>query len=193
MGKGKKPATYEDIEALPVGWVGEIIADELVASPRPAMGHARVTSVLGTELGGPFDLGRGGPGGWWLFDEPEIHLGRDVLVPDLAGWRRERLPRPPAPNEPFMTVAPDWLCEVLSPSTVAMDRGRKLPLYLREGVGHVWLVDPLARTLEVLRREAHGWLLVATYTGDESVRVEPFDAVELGLGLLWLPEARPEP
>ncbi|HYO72315.1 MAG TPA: Uma2 family endonuclease, partial [Archangium sp.] len=85
MGKGKKPATYEDIEALPVGWVGEIIEDELVASPRPVMGHARVTSVLGTELGGPFDLGRGGPGGWWLFDEPEVHLGRNVLVPDLAG------------------------------------------------------------------------------------------------------------
>ncbi|KFA87447.1 Uma2 family endonuclease [Archangium violaceum] len=188
MGKGKKPATYEDIEALPVGWVGEIIEDELVASPRPAMGHGRVTSVLGVELGGPFDLGRGGPGGWWIFFEPEIHFGRNVLVPDLAGWRRERLPKPPARNEPFMKVAPDWLCEVLSPSTESMDRARKLPLYHREGVSHVWLVDPLARTLEVLRREARGWLLVATHTGDERVRAEPFEAVEFGLELLWLPE-----
>jgi Uma2 family endonuclease len=190
MGKGKKPATYEDIKALPVGWVGEIIEEELVASPRPAMGHARVAAVLGTELGGPFDLGRGGPGGWWLFVEPEVHLGRDVLVPDLAGWRRERLPRPPAPTEPFMTVAPDWLCEVLSPSTLAVDRKRKLPLYYREGVGHVWLVDPLARTLEVLRHEPGGWLLVATFGGDESVRAEPFEAVELGLESLWLPTER---
>lgn len=188
MGKAKKPATYEDIEALPVGWVGEIIEDELVASPRPAMGHARVSSVLGTELGGAFDLGRGGPGGWWIFFEPEVHLGRNVLVPDLAGWCRERLPNPPAPSEPFMTVAPDWLCEVLSPSSEARDRARKLPLYHREGVGHVWLVDPLARTLEVLRREAKGWLLVATHTGDERVRAEPFEAVELGLGPFWLPK-----
>ena len=189
MGKGKKPATYEDIEALPVGWVGEIIEEELVASPRPAMGHARVAAVLNTELGGPFDLGRGGPGGWWLFVEPEVHLGRNVLVPDLAGWRRERLPRPPASDEPYMTVAPDWVCEVLSPSTQAVDRKRKLPLYHREGVAHLWLVDPLARTLEVLRREPGGWLLVATFGGDESVRAEPFDAVALALESLWLPQA----
>jgi Uma2 family endonuclease len=189
MGKGKKPATYEDIEALPVGWVGEIIEEELVASPRPAMGHARVAAVLNTELGGPFDLGRGGPGGWWLFVEPEVHLGRNVLVPDLAGWRRERLPQPPASDAPYMTVAPDWVCEVLSPSTQAVDRKRKLPLYHREGVAHLWLVDPLARTLEVLRREPGGWLLVATFGGDESVRAEPFDAVVLALESLWLPQA----
>ena len=184
----KKPATYEDIEALPVGWVGEILEEELVASPRPAMGHSRVSSVLGSRLGGPFDQGQGGPGGWWIFDEPEIHLRRDVIVPDLAGWRRERLERPPTPSQPFMTVAPDWVCEVLSPSTVAVDRGRKLPIYLREGVGHVWFVDPLARTLEVLRREERGWHLVATYPGHASVRAEPFDAVELPLGALWLPK-----
>ncbi|MBM7112557.1 Uma2 family endonuclease [Archangium primigenium] len=186
MGQRKKPATYEDIEALPVGWVGELLEDELVAAPRPALGHARVCSMLGTQLGGPFDLGQGGPGGWWLFFEPEIHLGRDVLVPDLAGWRRERLPGPPAPSTPFMTVAPDWVCEVLSPSTQAVDRERKLPRYHREGVGHVWLVEPLTRTLDVLRWGAGGWSSVATHQGPGTVHAEPFQAVALQLAALWL-------
>jgi Uma2 family endonuclease len=189
MGNGKKPASYEDIEALPVGWVGEILEDELVASPRPAMGHSHVCSVLGARLLNPFSLGDGGPGGWWIFYEPELHLGRDILVPDLAGWRRERMPKPPAPEEPFMTLAPDWVCEVLSPSTVAVDRTRKLPIYHREGVAHAWLIDPLACTLEVFRRESSGWLLTATHVGEELVRAEPFDAVPLGLGVLWLARA----
>ena len=192
MAKGKKPATYEDIEALPVGWVGEILEDELVASPRPALGHAHAASVLGARLLNPFSLGEGGPGGWWIFDEPELHLGRDIVVPDLAGWRRERLPRPPAPEEPFMTLAPDWVCEVLSPSTREVDRERKLPFYHREGVAHAWLVDPLARTLEVFRRESSGWRLTATHAGAETVRAEPFDAVPLGLGVLWLGQAPAE-
>jgi hypothetical protein len=190
MGKGKKPATYEDIEALPVGWVGEILEDELVASPRPAMGHAHAAYGLSVALGGPFAFGNGGPGGWWILYEPELHLGRDILVPDLAGWRRERLPRPPSPEEPFMALAPDWVCEVLSPSTTTVDRTRKLPLYHREGVEHAWLVDPLARTLEVFRHEPSGWLLTSTHSGDEVVRAEPFDAVPLGLGALWLGQAR---
>jgi hypothetical protein len=193
MAKGKKPATYEDIEALPVGWVGEILEDELVASPRPAMGHAHAASVLGARLLNPFSLGEGGPGGWWIFDEPELHLGRDIVVPDLAGWRRERLPRPPSPEEPFMTLAPDWVCEVLSPSTRELDRERKLPFYHREGVAHAWLVDPLARTLEVFRREPSGWRLTATHAGAETVRAEPFDAVPLGLGVLWLGQAPAKP
>jgi hypothetical protein len=191
MAKGKKPATYEDIEALPVGWVGEILEDELVASPRPAVGHAHVTYVLSVMLGAPFALGNGGPGGWWLLSEPELHLGRDILVPDLAGWRRERLPRTPSPEEPFMTLAPDWVCEVLSPSTSTVDRKRKMPLYHREGVAHAWLIDPLARTLEVFRREPSGWLLTATHAGEDVVRAEPFDAVPLGLGALWLERAQP--
>ena len=192
MAKGKKPATYEDIEALPVGWVGEILEDELVASPRPAMGHAHFTSRLLGRLTNPFALGEGGPGGWWLFNEPELHLGRDIVVPDLAGWRRERLPRPPSPEEPFMTLAPDWVCEVLSPSTRELDRKRKLPFYHREGVAHAWLVDPLARTLEVLRREPSGWRHIATHAGAETVHAEPFDAVPLRLGVLWLGQAQAE-
>jgi Uma2 family endonuclease len=191
MAKGKKPATYEDIEALPVGWVGEILEDELVAS-RPTMGHVHAVSRLIGILGKPFSLGEGGPGGWWMIAKPEVHLGRDILVPDLAGWRCEHMPRLPPPEEPFMTLAPDWVCEVLSPSTAEVDRKRKLPLYHREGVAHAWLVDPLARTLEVLRREPSGWRLLATHAGAETVRAEPFDAVPLGLGVLWLGQAPAE-
>ncbi len=188
MGNGKRPATYEDIEALPVGWVGEILGDELVASPRPAMPHARVAWALSALLGPAFDLGQQDMrGGWWLLYEPELHLGRDVLVPDLAGWRRDRMPDPSFMNEAFSTVAPDWVCEVLSPSTVQVDRERKLPLYHREGVSHAWLIDPLTRTLEIYRRQARDWLFVASHSGEEEVRAEPFDALLLNLGALWLP------
>ncbi|PTL85786.1 Uma2 family endonuclease [Vitiosangium sp. GDMCC 1.1324] len=187
MGKGKKPATYEDIEALPVGWVGEILGDELVASPRPAMPHARVAWALTALLGPAFDLGQPGVrGGWWFLYEPEIHFGRDVVVPDLAGWRRERMPDPSFMDEPFATVAPDWVCEVLSPSTEDVDRRRKLPLYHREGVSHVWLIDPATRTLEIYRRQARGWRHVARHSGDGEVLAEPFDAMALKLGALWL-------
>src|SRR3954468_13756744 len=145
----QKPATYEDLRALPDHLLGQIIAGELVASPRPSIPHARASSVLGEELGGPFDRGRGGPGGWWMLDEPELHLGQDVLVPDLAAWRREHLPT--LPVAPFLSVAPDWLCEVLSPGTEAIDRVKKLRVYPRERVAHVWLVNPAERTLEILR------------------------------------------
>ncbi|QRK06600.1 Uma2 family endonuclease [Archangium violaceum] len=190
MGKAKKPATYEDLEALPVGWVGEILSDELVASPRPAMPHARVVWALGALLGPAFDLGQSGiRGGWWLLHEPELHLGRDIVVPDLAGWRRERVPVPSFMNEPFSTVAPDWACEVLSPSTEDVDRKRKLPLYHREGVIHVWLIDPSTRTLEVYRRQERDWLRVASHRGDGEVLAEPFDALPLKLGSLWWPRA----
>jgi Uma2 family endonuclease len=190
MGKGKKSATYEDIEALPVGWVGEILEDELVASPRPAMAHSRVTSVLGILLGPASDLAQQEPGGgWWFLDEPELHLGRDVLVPDLAGWRRDRMPVPPFMDAPFSTVAPDWVCEVLSPSTERVDRKRKLPLYHRERVSHVWLIDPSARGLEIYRRQERRWLRVGQHSGDGTVIAEPFDALSLTLGSLWWPRA----
>ncbi|MBZ4417322.1 Uma2 family endonuclease [Myxococcus sp. RHSTA-1-4] len=188
QGKGKKPATYEDIEALPVGWVGEIIEDELYAFPRPASPHLRVASRLGALLAMRFEMAQGGPGGWWFFDEPELHFGRNVVVPDLAGWRRERVPEPP--NAPWLTIAPDWLCEVLSPSTWSVDVQRKMPLYHREGVEHAWIIDPAQRTLEIYRRGTYGWIRAELYGGDDIVRVEPFDAIPLDLGLLWLPEAR---
>lgn len=178
-------ARYEDLTALPPNVVGEIVDGELHVSPRPASAHARASSVLGTELGGPFDRGRGGPGGWVLLDEPELHLGPDVLVPDLAGWRRERMPE--VPRVPFFTLAPDWVCEVISPSTARLDRVRKLRAYAREQVGHAWVVDPDARTLEVYQLHGEHYTLIAQHEDDERVRATPFDAIELELGALWIP------
>jgi Uma2 family endonuclease len=183
--KPRRPATYEDLEALPPHQVGEIIAGELYASPRPATPHALAASSLGGELIGPFQRGRGGPGGWLILDEPELHLGADVLVPNLAAWRRERMPE--MPRAPAVTLAPDWLCEVLSPSTEARDRAAKLPAYARAGVRHVWLVDPDVRTLEVFRLEDARYVLLNTWAGEVSVRAEPFEALELSLKLLWEP------
>jgi len=192
MGRGKRPATYEDIESLPTGWVGQIIDDELWAFPRPAAWHARAATRLGMLLG-RFDVGQGGPGGWWILDEPELHFGKQVLVPDLAGWRRERAPGLLERDEPFFDVAPDWVCEVLSPSTAALDRGRKLEVYHQEGVSHAWLVDPRAHTLEVYRRGKKGWRLAARHGGEEVIRAEPFDAEPLELGLLWVSKSTPAP
>lgn len=184
----KRPATYDDLLALPETMVGQLVDGELIASPRPAIDHARVGSVLGQELGGPFDRGRGGPGGWWLLFEPELHLGRDVLVPDLAGWRKERLPV--LPRRAFLELVPDWACEILSPSTARVDRVPKMAAYAREGLRHLWIIDPVARTLEAYRLDADGtWRVAGTYGGDAAIRVEPFAAIELELGALWLPEA----
>ena len=178
-----RPATYDDLVALPDNFVAEIVHSELHASPRPAPNHARAYSVLGRRIGGPFDDGVGGPGGWWILDEPELHLGRDVLVPDLAGWRRTRMPV--LPDTAYFPLAPDWICEILSPSTAQLDRAKKLAIYAREGVAHAWLVDPIARTLEVLRLENGRWLILATHTGSETVRAEPFDQIDLELRSLW--------
>ncbi len=177
------PATYADLERLPRHVVGEIIAGVLHAHPRPASPHARASSILGAELGPPFDRGRGGPGGWIILDEPELHLGADVVVPDLAGWRRERMPE--MPDVAGFTLPPDWACEVLSESTEAHDRGRKLPIFAREEVAHVWFVDPLVKTLEVLRLDGATYRIVATHSADARVRAEPFEALELELGALW--------
>lgn len=179
----KKSATYADLVRVPDHLVAEIVGGELFATPRPAARHARAASVLGMDLGPPFDRGRGGPGGWWILDEPELHLHDDILVPDLAGWRRDRLPA--IPDGAALTLAPDWVCEVLSPSTEAFDRGRKLGVYARERVPHVWLVNPTNETLEVFALAAERWTLVATHVGTVVVRAEPFTAVELDLSGLW--------
>ncbi|MFP2931719.1 Uma2 family endonuclease [Pyxidicoccus sp. 3LG] len=179
----RKPATYADLEALPDNVVGELIGGVLHASPRPAGPHSVAASHLGGVLVLPFGRGRGGPGGWFILDEPELHLGEDVLVPDLAGWRRERMPQ--RPEVVGITLAPDWVCEVLSPSTKSLDRKEKLPLYAREGVHHVWLLDPLARTLEVLRLEGADYALLAKHSGQSHVRAEPFEAIELELAFPW--------
>jgi len=178
-----RPATYEDMAALPDNLVAEIVGGELHASPRPASRHVRAGSVLGRRIGGPFDDGVGGPGGWWILDEPELHVDADVLVPDLAGWRRSRMPR--YPDAAYFTIAPDWVCEILSPSTAVLDRIRKMDIYAREQVSHAWLIDPVACTLEVLRIENGRWTILATHVGDEVVRAEPFGEIELDLGALW--------
>jgi len=176
-------STYADLLALPPNLVGEIVDGELYASPRPASRHSQASSALGGELWGPFRKGLGGPGGWVILDEPELHLREDVLVPDLGGWRRARMPE--MPDTPAFTLAPDWVAEVMSPSTKRLDRVAKLPVYAREGVAHVWLIDPIAQTLEVLRLERERYVAVLTASGDEVVRAEPFDAMELTLSSLW--------
>lgn len=180
----KRQATYQDVLDAPPHMVAEVIDGELYLHPRPAKPHAAAATALGEELGPPFKRGRGGPGGWIILFEPELHLGRDILVPDLAGWRRERMPAITT-TEPYFTLVPDWACEVLSPKTAAIDRARKVPIYAREGMSYVWLVDPLQRTLEVLRRQSTDWLITGVYEGNAVVRAEPFEALALELGILW--------
>ena len=179
-----RPATYDDVLNLPEHVVGEIIGGELIVSPRPGPRHAIAATVLSGELGPPYHGGHGGPGGWWILFEPELHLADDVLVPDLAGWRRTRMPTVPATA--YFTVPPDWVCEVLSPSTARLDRQHKLSAYARESVRHAWLVDPVQRTLEVLRLEGHQWVIVSVHSGDDEVCAEPFEATSLSLARLWV-------
>ena len=178
-----KPAAYEDILALPEHLVGEIIGGVLHTHPRPAPRHARAYSSLGVELGGPFDHGRNGPGGWWILDGPELHLGADVLVPDLAGWKRTRMPT--LPETAWFELAPDWICEILSPSTAKLDRAVKLPLYARNAVTHCWLVDPDLKTLEVFENRDGKWLLLTVLENDAEVSQPPFDAIAFNLASLW--------
>ncbi len=185
----RRPATYEDLLQVPDLFVAEIVDGELHTSPRPSLRHAVSASELGADLVAAFSRGRGGPGGWWILDEPELHLGPDILVPDLAGWRRERLPAIAA-EAPYSTLAPDWICEVLSPSTYRIDRIKKLHIYGREGVKHAWLVHPGERTLDVLRLESGRWAIIGTHADDAVVRAEPFQAVAIDLLPLW-GESRP--
>jgi Uma2 family endonuclease len=180
-------ATYSVLNALPMGWVGEIVEDELVASPRPLAAQTRAAFMLGVELREQLDQRRGGQGRWCFLRAPELHLDRDVMVPDLAGWRRERVAEPLDPSAPFLTLTPDWVCEVVSPVTVALDRVRKLPLYAQHGVSHAWFIDPESRTLEVFQRLKRGWLYATCYEGDALVRAEPFSHLAVELGSLWLP------
>ena len=184
-GKSEAPrrATYRDVLDAPAHRVAEIVDGTLHTQPRPAAPHALASSRLGGELTGPFDRGRGGPGGWWIIDEPELHLGEDILVPDLAGWRRERMPD--YPDTAYFTLVPDWVCEVLSASTRKLDLHGKRPVHAREGVGHLWLVDPADRTLEAFELRERQWVLIATAKDADPVCSRPFDAVTFSLGDLW--------
>jgi hypothetical protein len=181
----KRRATFEDLAAVPAHLIAEILHGALVTQPRPAAPHALAASALAGGLFGPFHRGAGGgPGGWVILYEPELHLrGGNVLVPDVAGWRRERMPH--VPDAAAFELPPDWVCEVLSRSTEATDRADKMPIYASEGVPNLWLVDPIARTLEAYRLEGKRWTLLGTWRDDAQVRVEPFEAIELELNALW--------
>jgi Uma2 family endonuclease len=178
----RRRATYQDVLDAPPDRIAEIVNGELHLT-RPRFSHSSVAMVLGAILFMRFQDGNGHPGDWIFLGEPELHFGDDILVPDLAGWRRERLPV--VEDIPFGTLAPDWLCEVLSRSTENFDRDDKLPIYAAAGVKHAWLIHPMRRTLEVLRLHRRTWLPVATYRDDRRVRAEPFDAIELDLARLW--------
>ncbi len=178
-------ATYEDVLAAPAHHVAEVLDGELHVHPRPAPLHTMAASAVGMDIGVRFQLGRGGPGGRWILDEPELHLGPepDIVVPDLGGWRVERMPE--LPSTAYFTLAPDWVCEVLSDSTRNIDRTQKMSIYARERVPHVWLVDPVAKTVEVFRLDGATYRFVAMHTGDETPRIEPFEAIELELAAVW--------
>lgn len=178
-----RQATYEDLLQVPEHLVAEILDGELHTHPRPAPKHALSASAVGGKLFDPFGSGIGGPGGWWILDKPELHLNSDIMVPDLAGWRRERLPE--LPETSWFELAPDWACEVLSPSTAKHDRAVKMPKCARCGVGHLWLIDPVVQTLEAYELRQGQWSLLVTMKDNDSVKVAPFDAIEFSLRDLW--------
>jgi len=180
-----KEATYEDLYDLPENMTGEIIDGELIVTPRPSRKHVFAATSLGGVVTVSYQLGKtGGPGGWIILIEPEIRFGKDTLVPDLAGWKRERFPVEEPHN--WISVAPDWICEVISPSTARNDRVKKMRIYARHEVRHAWLIDPLLKILEVNRLEAGRWVSLDVFAENDKIRAEPFQEVEIDLGDLWL-------
>ena len=174
---------YEELSQLPENMVGQILNGELVVSPRPSPEHSNAGSMLGVHLGGPFQVGRGGPGGWWILDEPEVHIDETAFVPDLAGWKKTRLVE--KPKKSFFELTPDWVCEVISPSSVRHDKITKMNLYSQFRIPHYWLVDPANQSLEVFELQAEKWVLHSLYTKDDKVSAPPFQAIEFDLGDLW--------
>ena len=183
MARVRENATYEDLIKVPDIMVAELIEGELYAWPRPARSHARAASRLGMIIGPPYDLGQGGPGGWWIVVEPELHFGRNVLVPDLGGWKRDRVPEYPDAGK--CEIAPDWACEILSPSTARVDRVKKLPIYARAEVPWVWIIDPVEQTLEVKKLTSGKYPDAALHGGDEKIHAEPFTEIEIDLAVIW--------
>jgi Uma2 family endonuclease len=181
----KKVSLYDRLLALPAGLTGEIINGQLRTQPRPAWPHILAGSRLGADIESAYGRGRGGPGGWWIVDEPEIHfvLDSEVTVPDIAGWRRERMPAPPEGHK--IQVVPDWVCEIFSPSSKSTDREEKMPLYAHHGVDFAWLVDPKTRTLEVYERIDAAWRPLGMFRDDDTVSAKPFDAITIHLTDLW--------
>ncbi len=187
VGTDSPRATYQDVLDAPPHKVAEVVNGKLYTHPRPAPLHVIASSRLGGLICSPFDFGYGGPGGWWILDEPELHLSEDILVPDIAGWRRQRMPE--APITAYFELAPDWVCEVLSPSTRRLDLGGKRAAYAREGVNFLWLIDPDARSLEAFKLRGTHWALIDALFDDAPVSLPPFDAIRFNLGDLWPPHA----
>ena len=179
----KNVATYADLEAVPPHFVAELLRGRLVTHPRPAPPNAEVHFSLGGVLSGPFRNGIGGPGGWRFLTEPELHMGDDVTVPELAAWRLERMPE--LPDTAHIELSPDWVCEVLSKSTEKYDRGDKREIYAEAGVEFLWLIDPRIELLEAFQLVKGRWSLLKTFSAGAAVRLAPFDAIEFPLSLLW--------
>jgi Uma2 family endonuclease len=178
-----KTATYADIEALPPNVRGEILFGSLVTQPRPAGPHVGGASSMGMLLGNPYQFGRGGPGGWIIMHEPELHLGPHVVVPDLAGWKAERIAG--KTQGKWFDVPPDWVCEVLSDSTIRYDRQDKSRIYATYRVAHMWHLEPVAKFLEVFERQNENWLRTHTFAAEEEVFAPPFEEARFRLGDLW--------
>ncbi|MFH1115417.1 MAG: Uma2 family endonuclease [Pseudomonadota bacterium] len=180
----KRRASYEDLYGIDENAIGQIIDGELIVSPRPSRGHSFAANVLTTEVTSSYQFGGSrGPGGWIILIEPEIKMGEDILVPDLAGWKEDRLPREEKTN--WISVSPDWVCEIVSESSIRVDRIKKMSIYAREGIPYFWLINPRDHTLEVFRLESGRWTVLGTFADDDKVRAEPFQEVEIELGRLW--------
>jgi Uma2 family endonuclease len=179
-------ATLADLDELPIDVIGEIIGGVLYAMPRPRPAHQRTTTLIGGHLANPFDLGGGdGPGGWWILVDPLIALpGAPRVVPDLAGWRRERMPELP---DGTITVVPDWVCEILSPSTAVHDLETKAPHYCKVGVLFLWIVDVDVRTVSAYKRQAGNWHPLGVYSTETDARIGPFEEVPLNVTSWWPP------
>lgn len=181
----RKQATYEDLYSIPENMTGEIIDGELFVTPRPSRKHGLCATALGAAVTAPYQFGQGGgPGGWVFIIEPEIGLGQDILVPDLAGWKRELFPFQEQVN--WISVAPNWVSEILSPSTSRSDKVKKMPIYARHGVEHIWLIDPVAMSVDAFRLESGRWFLLGSFAQDDKMRIEPFQEIEINLGDLWV-------
>ncbi len=186
----RKRATYDDLYNIPENMTGEIIDGQLYATPRPSRKHVRTVYSLGYVIGRSYDFDeRGGPGGWIFLPESEIQLDGDTFVPDLAGWRKERFPAEEDHN--WISVAPDWVCEILSPSSIRHDRITKIGTYAKHRIPYFWLVDPVAKILEVFKLESGRWTVAGAYAENEKVRAEPFQEIEIDLANLWL-EGKPK-
>lgn len=184
MQPARKPPTLADLDALPKGVKGEIIGGVMYTMTRPRGHHQRTGLEIGADLRDPFMRGRGGPGGWWILPEPGIELpNTPEISPDVAGWRRERLPSLPA--DAAITVVPDWVCDILSPTTRRHNLLIKKPYYAKVGVPYHWIVDLDARTIATYRLENARWVELGVFGDERDARIEPFEAVALDVASWW--------